>query len=639
MDKSRIDHIHDFVEINDDTWALIQTQPVRAELDRLGQIGQLGLIEQAFPLAKHTKLEHSIGLHHLVGLACEHVQGIGGAEIQKKAILLAAVLHNIGHMPYGLAAERALLSVDPWAPAVSKLIDGWINPVRQQICRDCPDECWRFRQEGNHYALFRWHSAAKILQLTSIDHSTRKETAKYTVCRRDPGYSLLSLLDRTEYTVRDLFYLGMLRVNLNALPFLKAVQLDSDGSVVPTGVSSTIGALSKYLQDNVYNAPGVIAYEQVFAAMIGGAILEGNLDPTQLPAWNDEDLRQWLQTADLRYLGVPQKPSHLLEAVGRGRIVSAVQVWPVNGDGNTPAALEASVAGTRGRNAARASLARGLFIHCQRRPVVTGYGEEEPDTYVVTIICDLRGMKPRYLTSAVAAAEERLFYPEPEEDTRTQLIGFLLGRGCEPKFSRFEDAALSYVLSALRKLGKTRARQLAALRRNDDLLALKRAYFEREDDVPLEDMADDFIRTPGHYTTGFITKVISRLASARAKRRKGEDVEQAKQRKETLHEYRHALRWLLQLRRKARWFWILPGVVIQNEQGRPWREVDVFCVWVPKDETRVRACLVACSTDTSPGKAGDDRDKLGQVAHVLKQRFPRTVAIEAFLNDEKVDLT
>lgn len=332
-----------------------------------------------------------------------------------------------------------------------------------------------------------------------------------------------------------------------------------------------------------------------------------------------------------------RKPSELLGRVGNGRIVVAVQVRPVDGDGKTPAALAATIAGTRGGNAARACLARGLFVHCERSPIPIGYGEEEPDTQAVSIVCDLDGIKPGRLVRAIAKTEGRLFYPEPDEDTRTQLIGFLLGRHCEPSFSRFEDAAVPHVLSELRRLGRTRARQLTALRKHEGPLLIKRAYFERED-VPLEDLAYDFIQTPQHYTTSFIKKIISRLASARARRRQGESAERAKQRKQTLHEYRHSLQWLVRLRREADWFWLLPGVVIQNEQGEQWREVDVFCIWVPKGRARVRASLVACSIDRSPSKLADDRDKLGQVAHALRQRFPRTLSVEAFFEDEQLDL-
>lgn len=638
MDKSRIDHIHDFVEVDDETWGLAQSAPLAAELERLDAIGQLGLIEEVFPLAKHTKLEHSVGLHHLTRLACEHIHGLGSAQIQRKAALLAALLHNIGHMPYGFATERALLSVEPWVADVRGLIDAWVDPVRQQLCDGCRGECWRFREQGDHYALFRWHSAAKVLQLGQLDHPTRKETAKYIVCREEPGYNLLYLLDRTEYTVRDLFYLGMLQVDLNALPFLRALRLDTDGSVVPTGVSKTIEALSDYLIDYVYTAPNVLAYEQVYVASVRQALLEGEIDAKQLAAWTDHGLRRWLEQRELEYLGVRQKATDVLGLVGSGRIVPAIQVHPVDAGGKTPAALEASIAGTHGRSTARAALDRGLFVHCERSPIVAGYGEGEPETQAVTIICDVPGVKPRHLATALATSERRLFYPEPREDTRVQFMSFLLGCGCEPGFARFEDAAVTHVVAELRKLGAARAKQLTALRRDEDVLAVKRAYYER-DDVAVDELAYDFIHMPHHYTTSFVKRVVARLRPVRARRRQGESVEEAKQRKQTLHEYRYSLQWLLRLRRDARSSWLLPGVVLHDDQGKRWREVDVLCIWVPKTGTRVRATLVACSTDESPSKLADDRDKLGQVAYRLRKRFPRTITVDGFFNDEPVDLT
>jgi hypothetical protein len=78
---------------------------------RLRRIKQLGLTEQVYPGAIHTRFHHALGAMHLMTLALDNLRAkghyIGDAEYE--AALAAILLHDIGHGPFSHALETALL--------------------------------------------------------------------------------------------------------------------------------------------------------------------------------------------------------------------------------------------------------------------------------------------------------------------------------------------------------------------------------------------------------------------------------------------------------------------------------------------------------------------------------------------------
>ena len=85
-------------------WRLIQTP----EFQRLRRIKQLGLSDFVFPGATHSRLIHSVGVYQnarrLVGIVREET---GKDEFREKVVLIAALLHDIGHGPFSHAFEVA----------------------------------------------------------------------------------------------------------------------------------------------------------------------------------------------------------------------------------------------------------------------------------------------------------------------------------------------------------------------------------------------------------------------------------------------------------------------------------------------------------------------------------------------------
>jgi HD superfamily phosphohydrolase len=72
---------------------------------RLHDISQLGLVSRVYPGARHTRFEHSLGVYRLALLALEQLAGdahfmqtVGQREA--RLLVLAALLHDVGHWPY-----------------------------------------------------------------------------------------------------------------------------------------------------------------------------------------------------------------------------------------------------------------------------------------------------------------------------------------------------------------------------------------------------------------------------------------------------------------------------------------------------------------------------------------------------------
>ncbi len=94
--KHIADSILDGITINDE---LILELYKTKELRRLARVNHLGIVHFLYPMAKHYRFEHSLGVYELTRRLVEKLEP-NVPNSTYRAVLAAALLHDVGHGPY-----------------------------------------------------------------------------------------------------------------------------------------------------------------------------------------------------------------------------------------------------------------------------------------------------------------------------------------------------------------------------------------------------------------------------------------------------------------------------------------------------------------------------------------------------------
>jgi uncharacterized protein len=102
------DPVHGFITIDDPLIFEIISHPYYQRLRRIHQMAFASLV---YPGAVHTRLHHSLGAYHLMGLALNELRskGIEITKEEEQGAKIAILLHDIGHGPYSHALEKKLI--------------------------------------------------------------------------------------------------------------------------------------------------------------------------------------------------------------------------------------------------------------------------------------------------------------------------------------------------------------------------------------------------------------------------------------------------------------------------------------------------------------------------------------------------
>jgi len=96
------DGVHDHIALDPLAEALVDT-PV---FQRLRHIKQLSTVRLVYPSANHTRFEHSLGVYHL---ASQALDSLGVCDKRAAHVRAAALLHDMGHGPYGHQTEDVIM--------------------------------------------------------------------------------------------------------------------------------------------------------------------------------------------------------------------------------------------------------------------------------------------------------------------------------------------------------------------------------------------------------------------------------------------------------------------------------------------------------------------------------------------------
>lgn len=166
---------------------------------RLRRITQMGMAHMVYPGAHHSRFHHALGCMHLMDQALKvlRFKGVEVSEEEREALLIAILLHDIGHGPFSHAMEESL-----------------VNGVSHE------DISLRFMEKMNSEFNGDLTLAIKIFK----GQYHRKFFEQLIASQLD--------VDRLDYLKRDSFYTGVAEGNINSQRLIAMLNVKNDELVV-----------------------------------------------------------------------------------------------------------------------------------------------------------------------------------------------------------------------------------------------------------------------------------------------------------------------------------------------------------------------------------------------------------------------
>lgn len=297
--RKLVDPIHEVIFITDEDEKILDF--LKPEFERLKSINQLGLIseEGIYSGAKHTKSEHSFGVFHIATKASK-LSNLG--DIDKNSLIIASLIHNIGHCPFSFSAERGILDAvyvsDNVKKQLEKILSKVKNTIRGSFCNNCHQNCdSEIINDNNYKMLHRWFTAYKILTNYKENKQISKiNVIKYLLCNRDKGFKALEEFDKLDYTLRDLYYLGIARLDVNLDSILSGIKLENEISYEDEFLPEMemIEAIDDFLFNKVYKSNETLFLETYYKKIIARALVDEKITISKLLSMDDVELKNIL---------------------------------------------------------------------------------------------------------------------------------------------------------------------------------------------------------------------------------------------------------------------------------------------------------------------------------------------------------
>ncbi|HKZ47278.1 MAG TPA: HD domain-containing protein [Thermoplasmata archaeon] len=286
--------------INDTVHGTLRLDPLvldlleSLELQRLNGIRQLGLTYLVFPGANHSRVEHCLGVAHVAG---EIAEAVGLPEEERRLLVAAGLLHDLGHGPFSHTLEHVLakrLGVDHMDVTMG-IIEGKRDTVPGRDRKALP-EIARVPAVLEEHGL-RPRAVAALIKGRSAGArglSVHKGQAHFAA-RRCLAQIIHSAVDadQIDYLMRDSHYTG---VALGMIDFRRLLQTFAvhNGELVlqRKGVPALEGMLTAraLMYSSVYFHKTVRIAEQ----MLSRAVERSEGDITAIQSMVDAELVQWL---------------------------------------------------------------------------------------------------------------------------------------------------------------------------------------------------------------------------------------------------------------------------------------------------------------------------------------------------------
>jgi uncharacterized protein len=190
------DPVYGFITIPGDLAFRIIEHPW---FQRLRRIKQLGLTYYVYPSAVHTRFQHALGCMHLMMQTIDVLRSKGNiiTDEEKEAVLIAILLHDIGHGPFSHTLEQSIVK-----------------------------------------GLTHEELSLMIIHELNREFDNRLDMAIHILTNTHPKHFLHQLvssqldMDRLDYLSRDSFFTGVAEGTISAHRIIKMLAVSNDELVV-----------------------------------------------------------------------------------------------------------------------------------------------------------------------------------------------------------------------------------------------------------------------------------------------------------------------------------------------------------------------------------------------------------------------
>lgn len=247
LDETKVfrDVIHNYIHVDYEIiWDLIGCK----EFQRLRRIHQLGGVYQVYHNAEHSRFSHSLGVYEIVRRMCNEIESINYAlsEYDKVCVMIAGLLHDIGHMPLSHCFE-SISPISHEAFTIKIILDegSEINSILKKANKRLPKD------------------VANI-----IDHKHPNKLLNQIISAQLDA-------DRMDYLLRDAYFSGTSYGNFDLERVLRTIRVQDNQLVIKeSGVHSIENyILARYhMYWQVYYHPVGNAYENILKSLFNRMI-------------------------------------------------------------------------------------------------------------------------------------------------------------------------------------------------------------------------------------------------------------------------------------------------------------------------------------------------------------------------------
>ena len=133
------DPVHSYIHINYEVvWNCLDSK----EFQRLRRIRQLGGDFQVYPTAEHSRFSHSLGVYEIVRRMVTEIKSLSVelSEYDKICVMLAGLLHDVGHGPFSHAFEHVTKHSHEDSTAKIILGETELNQVLAEVSPRLPED-------------------------------------------------------------------------------------------------------------------------------------------------------------------------------------------------------------------------------------------------------------------------------------------------------------------------------------------------------------------------------------------------------------------------------------------------------------------------------------------------------------------